>query len=66
MMNVAYNIDCMDYMKTVPDTHLGSGSSRIAAFYAGLDFVGCEISKVYYDITEKRFKERTAQMGLFE
>lgn len=48
------------------DTHLGSGSSRIAAFYAGLDFVGCEISKVYYDMAEKRFKERTAQMGLFE
>lgn len=48
------------------DTHLGSGSSRIAAFYAGLDFVGCEISKVYYDMAEKRFRERTAQMGLFE
>lgn len=48
------------------DTHLGSGTSRIAAFYAGLDFVGCEISKVYFDAQEKRFKERTAQMGLFE
>ena len=31
------------------DTHLGSGSSRIAAYDAGLDFVGCEIDKDYFD-----------------
>ena len=43
-----------------------SGTSRIAAFYAGLDFVGCEIDKWYFDEQEKRFKERTEQMGLFE
>ena len=29
------------------DTHLGSGSSRIAAYDAGLDFVGCEIDPDY-------------------
>ena len=32
------------------DTHLGSGSSRIAAYDAGLDFVGCEIEKVFFDM----------------
>lgn len=53
-------------IKEILDTHLGSGSSRIAAFYAGLDFVGCEIDKWYFEEQEKRFKERTAQMGLFE
>ena len=27
------------------DTHLGSGSSAIAAHYGGFDFVGCELTK---------------------
>ena len=47
------------------DTHLGSGSSRIAAYNAGLDFVGCEIDKDYFDAQEKRFQEHTAQENLF-
>lgn len=47
------------------DTHLGSGSSRIAAWDAGLDFVGCEIDKHYFDAQEKRFEEHTAQGDLF-
>ena len=47
------------------DTHLGSGSSRIAAYDANLDFVGCEINKVYYEKEEQRFSEHTAQMSLF-
>lgn len=47
------------------DTHLGSGSSRIAAYDAGLDFVGCEIDKGYFDKQEQRFEEHTSQMSLF-
>lgn len=47
------------------DTHLGSGSSRIAAYDAGLDFVGYEIDKEYFDKQEERFKAHTAQMSLF-
>lgn len=47
------------------DTHLGSGSSRIAAYDAGLDFVGCEIDKDYFTAQEQRFAEYTAQMTLF-
>ena len=47
------------------DTHLGSGSSRIAAYDAGLDFVGCEIDKTYFEAQEKRFAEHAAQMNLF-
>lgn len=47
------------------DTHLGSGSSRIAAYDAGLDFVGCEIDKDYFEAQEKRFQEQTAQENLF-
>ena len=47
------------------DTHLGSGSSRIAAHKAGLSFVGCEIDKEYFDKQEKRFKEYVSQLTLF-
>lgn len=37
------------------DTHLGSGSSRIAAYKMGYDFVGLEIDKDYFDKAEERF-----------
>lgn len=47
------------------DTHLGSGSSAIAAHYFGCDFVGCEIDKDYYQAAWKRFQNETAQ-GAFE
>jgi len=47
------------------DTHLGSGSSRIAAYDAGLDFVGYEIDKEYFDKQEERFAAYTAQTSLF-
>ena len=50
---------------SVLDTHLGSGSSRIAAYDAGLDFVGCEFDKDYFAAQEKRFEEHTAQGNLF-
>lgn len=46
------------------DTHLGSGSSAIAAHYGGFDFVGCELDKEYYDAACKRFKEQTKQLTL--
>lgn len=49
----------------VLDTHLGSGSSAIASHYFGVDFVGTEIDKEYYDKTMKRFKEETLQIKLF-
>jgi site-specific DNA-methyltransferase (adenine-specific) len=48
------------------DTHLGSGSSRIAAYIMGFDFYGFEIDKDYYDAAEKRFKEQTSQQSLFD
>lgn len=45
------------------DTHLGSGSSRIAAYDAGLDFVGFEIDRDYFAKQEERFAEHTAQLN---
>lgn len=47
------------------DTHLGSGSSAIAAHYAGHDFVGIELDKDYYEAACKRFDEATRQEALF-
>ena len=47
------------------DTHLGSGSSRIAAYKAGLDFTGYEIDKTYFDLQEQRFQNYIAQDNLF-
>ena len=47
------------------DTHLGSGSSRISAHSAGLDFVGCEIDPEYFLKSVERFDRETAQFRLF-
>lgn len=47
------------------DTHLGSGSSRLAARDAGLDFVGCEIDKEYFAKQEKRWAAYTAQLRMW-
>jgi len=41
----------------VLDTHLGGGSSRIAAYKLGFDFYATEIDKDYYEAQDKRFKE---------
>ena len=48
------------------DTHLGSGSSRIAAYNLGFDFVGCEIDEDYFKAQEERFARHTAQVRLFD
>ncbi|MEG1290611.1 MAG: DNA methyltransferase [Bacteroidales bacterium] len=43
---------------TVLDTHLGSGSSRVAAYKLGFDFYGCEIDREYFEASKKRFEEK--------
>ena len=47
------------------DTHLGSGSSRIAAYKGGFNFVGFEIDNDYFNAQEKRFNEFKNQLRLF-
>ncbi len=50
----------------VLDTHVGSGSSRIAAHKAGnIDFTGYEIDKEYWDGQEKRYQDFIKQLTLF-
>ena len=46
------------------DTHLGSGSSAIAAFDGGFDFVGCEIDADYYTAAKRRFEYHRMQLKL--
>ena len=48
------------------DTHLGSGSSRIAAYDMGLDFTGYEIESAYFVAQEERYAAHTQQISLFE
>jgi len=64
-----YNF-CFGYAKAekgwiVLDTHVGSGSSRIAANKNGFEFVGAEIDKDYFEAQEARYKNFTAQLRLF-
>ena len=47
------------------DTHLGSGSSRIAAYDMGFDFTGFELDKEYFDASCKRFDLFKQQLKLF-
>lgn len=46
------------------DTHLGSGTSRRAAYDFDLDFVGFEIERTYFDLQEQAFQEYIAQMRM--
>jgi site-specific DNA-methyltransferase (adenine-specific) len=47
------------------DTHLGSQSSRIAAYNLGFEFYGTELDKEYFDQGCKRFDQHKAQLTLF-
>lgn len=46
------------------DTHLGSGSSRIASYDMGFEFVGFEIDSDYFEAQEKRFSQHKSQLKL--
>jgi site-specific DNA-methyltransferase (adenine-specific) len=58
----------MNYAKEgnkILDTHLGSGSSRIAAYNLGFEFVGIELDQEYFEAQEKRFNQHISQLTLF-
>ena len=63
-----YDFILLNYAESgqnILDTHLGSGSSRIAAYKGGFNFVGFEIDKEYYEKQEKRFNDFKSQLRLF-
>ena len=47
------------------DSHMGSQSSRIAAWDMGFDYYGCELDKEYFDAGNKRFEEFKLSQKLF-
>ena len=47
------------------DSHVGSGSSRIACYDMGFDFMGCELDPDYWKAQEERFKQHAMQGDLF-
>ncbi len=54
-----------NYGDKILDTHLGSGSSAIAAYYGGFEFVGCELDKKYFEAAKHRIDETTKQASMF-
>lgn len=46
------------------DTHLGSGSSRIAAHQLGYDFYGCEVDEKHFNESVIRFENYKIQQTL--
>lgn len=46
------------------DTHVGSGTSRRAAWDYRLEFIGFEIDKTYYDMQELYYDNHTAQQRM--
>ncbi len=58
----------MNYAKEgdkILDTHLGSGSSRIAAYNLGFEFEACELDEDYFNDSVKRFEQHIKQLKLF-
>ncbi len=53
------------YGDKIIDTHLGSGSSRIAANIMGFDFWGCELDNKYFQDGCKRYEQHESQLTLF-
>ena len=51
--------------QTILDTHLGSGSSAIAAHDGGFEFVGIELDEEYYNAAKDRIIMHQRQLNLF-
>ena len=48
------------------DSHVGSGSLRIACYDLGFWFEGCELDKDYWQAQEERFQNHIAQPEIFD
>ena len=63
-----YKFCLINYAKEgdlILDTHVGSGSSRLACSELKFSFTGFEIDKDYYEKQEKRFNDFESQLRLF-
>ncbi len=48
------------------DPFMGTGTTGIACHYFGVDFVGCEIDKSYFDAAAERIDRETRQIDIFQ
>jgi len=48
------------------DSHVGSGSIRIACHDMGFDFTGCELDHDYWKAQEERYLQHAQQQDLFD
>jgi site-specific DNA-methyltransferase (adenine-specific) len=48
---------------TILDTHMGSQSSRISAYKAGLDYTGTELDPEYFEQGNERFRQFLLKYG---
>ena len=60
-----WTIDTVKASGTVLDPFMGSGTTGVAALNAGLDFIGIERDKKYFDIACKRIEDAQRQVDLF-
>ena len=51
---------------TILDPYMGSGTTAVAAFKRGMQFVGVEIDRRWFDVAVERIKRQTCDGPLFE
>ena len=61
-----YLLSKLPDVKTVLDPCMGSGTTGVACVKTGRNFIGCEISKEYFRIAERRIAEAQLQLPLFD
>jgi DNA modification methylase len=60
-----WNGDCLTFMKLIPDSCMGSGSTGVACVNTNRGFYGIELENTYYHIAADRIEEAEMQKGLW-
>jgi len=58
-------IICFPLAKLIFDPYIGSGTTAIAALSEKRDYIGCELSKRYFELANKRIEYENLQTSLF-
>ncbi len=57
-------MSCFPDAKTCLDPFMGSGTVAVACYDMGIDYIGFEIDKKYYEIANKRIEDAKAQIRM--